>query len=473
MGRWQARAVAKPGIAGYDLPYWLDFERPTYPALTGNHTTDVVVVGAGISGLKVADYLTGHGLACVILEARQVGQGASSRNQGCIVTGLGSPYGELVEQTSRHTARSLVGLSHFNQKLLCKQIESHGIACDYEVLGETGLAFADLSPADVLEAMRRDARLLTEDGFRAEFLDADEVRAITDTTLFHGGLRLPDDAQFHSGRFVIGLGAAVAREASVFEGSPVISLARDGNVHKVCTPHGVVRAEHLFIATNALVPQLLPALTTTLRAERGQVLVTEPLPTRPCSGCYSAGIAWWRDIREADGRYRLLFGGGRFRDDADSLFVQYRSDGRRNPRLATAGFSPSVAHQHRLERHLAQIFPHLAGVPISHRWGGLQSFTYDGLPVIGLLDPINRIHGMAGFSGLGNSFSNVGAACLAARIAGTKSEVEERFGDTMALLLAPTRESAAWPGSEPTKLRSDSGGLVRLDPKAKAGGPAP
>ena len=80
---------------------------------------------------------------------------------------------------------------------------------------------------------------------------------------------------------------------------------------------------------------------------------------------------------------------------------------------------------------------------------------------------------MAGFSGLGNSFSNVGAACLAARIAGTKSEVEERFGDTMALLLAPTRESAAWPGSEPTKLRSDSGGLVRLGPKAKAGGPAP
>ena len=70
---------------------------------------------------------------------------------------------------------------------------------------------------------------------------------------------------------------------------------------------------------------------------------------------------------------------------------------------------------------------------------------------------------MAGFSGLGNSFTNAGAAYLAARIAGTTSTVQRRFGATMELLLAPGRESAPWPGGEPTRVRADSGGMVRID----------
>ena len=55
----------------------------------------------------------------------------------------------------------------------------------------------------------------------------------------------------------------------------------DGDAHLVRTTRGSVRADHLCVATNALVPQLLPALTSTLRAERGQVLVTAPLDERP------------------------------------------------------------------------------------------------------------------------------------------------------------------------------------------------
>ena len=362
----------------YGQPYWLDIERPLYPSLSDNLRTDVAIIGAGISGLKVADCLVGHGLSCVVLEARRVGEGASSRNQGCIVTGLSSPYGELVGQFSRKTARALVGLSRHNQELLVEQIDRHGIDCDYQVLGETGLLRADLSGEEALDVLRRDARLLTEDGFRAEFLDADGAQAVTGSSLFRGGLRLPDDAQFHSGKFVIGLGTAVARSplARLFEQSPVVEIDGDQGVHRVRTPHGSVQAEHLFIATNALVPQLLPALASNLRAERGQVLVTEPLEARPCAGCYSAGVAWWREVRENDGRYRLLFGGGRLRDDPDSLFKQYGSDGRRNSRLASAGFSPTAVHQRRLDAHLASIFPHLADVRITHRWGGLQSFTY-------------------------------------------------------------------------------------------------
>ena len=450
-------------LDGYGLPYWLDIERPVYPSLRAQVTADVAIVGAGIAGLKVADYLNGHGLSSVVIDARRVGGGASSRNQGCIVTGLSLPYAELAAKTSRQVARSLVSLSRHNQELLVEQIQRHGLHCDYEVHGETSLVRADAADGEqVLKSLQHNASMMSEDGFEAEYLDTQSALEATGNSLFAGGIRFPRDAQFHSGKFAVGLGAAVARlpHVRLFEDSPVVACENEGDDHLVRTRDGMVRARHLFLATNAMAPQILPALTGSLRAERGQVLVTEPLDSRPCSGCFGAGVAWWREIREADGRYRLLFGGGRRRDQPDSLFVQYAANGRRNPRLAIDGFRPTLAHQRRLHRLLAEIFPHLSEVGITHRWGGLQSFTFDGLPVIGVFDEERRIHGMAGFSGLGNSFSNVGAAYLAARIAGTASDVERRFGSTMELLLAARRAGAEWPGGEPVRARSQSAGVT-------------
>ena len=130
-------------LTGYGLPFWLDIDRPRYPALAGDVRADVAIVGAGIAGLKLADAAAAHGLDCVVLEAKQVGEGASSRNQGCIVTGLPVSYGELAARVSRDVARSLVNLSHHNQELLEEQMTRHGIACDYEVSGECVLVRGD------------------------------------------------------------------------------------------------------------------------------------------------------------------------------------------------------------------------------------------------------------------------------------------------------------------------------------------
>ena len=372
----------------------------------------------------------------------------------------------MTARVSRDVARSLVNLSHYNQELLEEQMARHGIACDYEVSGETVLVRGDRTDVDeALAPLRRDAALMTEDGFAAEFLDAAAAQAVTGSPLYAGGIHLRRDAQFHSGRFVVGLGVAVARSPRVriFEGSPVVAIEAPGAgaAHLIRTPHGSVSAAHLCVATNALVPQLLPALTGTLRAERGQVLVTAPLAERPCRGCFAAGTAWWREVNEADGCFRLLFGGGRDRDVPYSLFPQYAADGRRNTRIGSAGFRPTLAHQRRLQVLLAELFPHLADAPITHRWGGLQSFTFDGLPAIGVFDAERRIHGLAGFCGLGNSYSNVGAAYLAARIAGAGDGLPPDQAETLKLLLAPARDGARWPGPEPTRARSGSYGLVR------------
>lgn len=134
-------------------------------------------------------------------------------------------------------------------------------------------------------------------------------------------------------------------------------LEERGDVSEVITAQGTVSTPLVFLALNALAPQQVPARECSLRAERGQVFVTEPLTVRPCTGSFGAAMAWWREIPEADGRYRLLFGGGRKREEPDSLFPQFTADGQPHPLLETEGFSPSVAHQQRLDAEFAKIFP--------------------------------------------------------------------------------------------------------------------
>jgi glycine/D-amino acid oxidase-like deaminating enzyme len=203
----------------------------------------------------------------------------------------------------------------------------------------------------------------------------------------------------------------------------------------------------VFLATNALAPQFVPPLAGAVRAERGQVLVTEPLRERPSRGSYGTFMAWWREIPEPDGRWRLLFGGGRRRDEPDSLFRQFDERGRTDVDLEREGFSHSDAHQRRLDEQFAILFPQLRGAKITHRWGGLQAFTADSLPLIGEFDPARRVHGMAGFCGRGNAHSDVGAQYLAGKVAGTPSPVERQFPRLFETLLKPDRRTAEWSAS--------------------------
>jgi gamma-glutamylputrescine oxidase len=275
-----------------------------------------------------------------------------------------------------------------------------------------------------------------------EFLDEGD----TGHPLFVAGLNYRSDSQFHSGKYILGLAQGVSRvrDVKIFEGTRVLEIEPDSKSVRLETSGGRVRAERAFILTNALAPQFVRPLERAIRAERGQVFVTEPLRERPCHGSFGTTLAWWREIPEADGRYRLLFGGGRKRDEPDSLFRQFDDSGARHPKLEGEGFSPSPAHQQRLDEQFAKIFAQLNGVRVTHRWGGLQGFTGDSLPLVGPFDPSLRIHGMAGFCGRGNAHSDVGARYLAARVAGVETEFDKRYRELIDRLMQPNRPQANW-----------------------------
>ncbi len=181
-----------------------------------------------------------------------------------------------------------------------------------------------------LENYQTEYQLLGEDGFEVGWLDEQEAVLRSGSPVLAGGLAYLSGAQFQSGKFLLRLACGLARlsKVSLCDGGRAEKIEPAGSALRLDTPAGVINSEQVFLAIHALTPPLMPPPEKGLRAQRGQVFVTVPLPERPCTGGFGTTMASWRDIPEPDGRFRMLFGGGRDRNRPetlqDSLFPHLR-----------------------------------------------------------------------------------------------------------------------------------------------------
>src|SRR2546422_4227230 len=80
---------------------------PETRPLEGDRRADVVVVGAGYTGLSAALHLAERGAEVVVLDAAEPGWGASGRNGGQIIPGLKHDPDELERQFGHATRRRM------------------------------------------------------------------------------------------------------------------------------------------------------------------------------------------------------------------------------------------------------------------------------------------------------------------------------------------------------------------------------
>jgi glycine/D-amino acid oxidase-like deaminating enzyme len=194
---------------------------------------------------------------------------------------------------------------------------------------------------------------------------------------------------------------ALVRDAGVevFEDSPALEI-EPGKTVRVRTPRGEVRAPVLVLATNAY--------THHLGLMRGRVLPihSHSIATAPLSPSQIEALSWsgrqpFFDVRSFFNLFRLT---------ADNRVLQSGGDG-----FYYYGGAAIDREGHpdyaRLSRDLAQLFPALADVPITHRWVGHVGTTLDFQPTIGAVAPSNNILFAGGYSGHG-----VTVAVLAGRL---------------------------------------------------------
>ncbi len=344
------------------VAYWVD--RADAPdrraALEGAQEADLVIVGAGFTGLWTAWRALERNpdRSVVVLEAERVAHGATGRNGGFVSSSLthGLTHGTAIWPDQ-------VGALHEdgeqNLSDLVRDIEAAGIDCALRRAGKTTLAVEPWQLAGLREAHA----LAASHGVALELQSQDQVRADVHSPTYLGGLRdrngtvLVDPA-----RLAWGMAAELERRgARIFEDSAVASLARDTGGVRVTTARGVVRARDVVIATAAY-PAPLRRLGGYIMPLYDHVLMTEPLtPAQQEAigwaegqGLTDAGNQFHYYRPTADGR--ILFGGW----DA----VYYRG-GRVDASLEQRDSSHQL-----LARHFFETFPQLEGLRFTHRWAG-------------------------------------------------------------------------------------------------------
>jgi glycine/D-amino acid oxidase-like deaminating enzyme len=343
-------------------PYWTD--RPEAPAprapLTGETTADLVVVGAGFTGLWTAwrAIERNPGASVMILEAERVAHGATGRNGGFVASSLthGLTHGT-------HIWPDQVGALHEegerNLDELVASIEGAGISCDLTRSGKTTLA---VEPWQV-DGLREAYELGQRHGVELELQSRDEVQADVHSPTYLGGLRdRTGTVLIDPARLAWGMADELSRRGvRVHEASAVTGLARHGGGVRVTTPGGHVDARDVVIATAAY-PAPLKRLGNYIMPLYDHVLMTEPLtPAQRASigwaegqGLTDAGNQFHYYRPTGDGR--ILFGGW------DAV---YYFGGRVDASLEQRDSSHEL-----LARHFFETFPQLEGLRFTNRWAG-------------------------------------------------------------------------------------------------------
>jgi glycine/D-amino acid oxidase-like deaminating enzyme len=359
---------------------------------------DVVVVGAGYTGLSAARRLAMSGASVLVLEREQIGWGASSRNGGQVLTGLKLDASTLVRRYGETKARRLFDVGRDAIAALESVIDQESLDCEYE---RTGHLQAAWKPSH-FEAFREEQSLLARVfDHRVELVSRSDQRSEIGSDRYYG-LSIDDASRaINPARYVHALAMAARRRgACILTGIAVTALARESTGWRVATTSGAVSARDVLIATNGYTGGVTPALLRRLIPIGSYIVATEPLspadahallPKRRMAFDSKNFLFYFRLTRDN----RLLFGGR----------AEFRAPSSDATRRAAAI----------LRRGLAEIFPALAGKAIEYAWGGNVAFTRDEMPRAGKLE---GMYFAAGYCGHGIAMATHLGDLVARRIAG-------------------------------------------------------
>jgi glycine/D-amino acid oxidase-like deaminating enzyme len=392
--------------------FWLDTYGPytPLPPLQEDCAVDIAIIGAGFTGLSTAYWLkkVDPSLRVAVLEANQVGYGASGRNGSFAMTvhGLGFEVmptllgKEKFKAAHRYMMHAVDDLDEF--------IQREKLDCDRIRPGFLRVATTD----GYVRRLQHQVELMNAMGFENLcWIDQEETRARVFSEHYLGAMWEPRLLLVNPAKLVRAeRDLAVRLGAEIYEHTPVLEI----NTHpkfQLQTPTGRVTSKKLVFATNAyshLFPQIrhkqIPAFT--------YMVATEPLSGEQLESIGWTGQEGIEDARNLIHYYRLLpdkrliIGGG-------PVGLTYAND---------LEADRSEAAWRHLEEHIQWLFPTLAGVKITHRWGGPFSVTLDLSPTIGYLGDRRAVYSL-GCIGHGVSTTHLNAQTLCAMLLEKESEL--------------------------------------------------
>ncbi len=375
-----------------------------------NGEWDVVIVGAGYSGLWTAHYLLDHNpaLRIAIVEREFAGFGASGRNGGWCIGELAAGYDKLAAAGAAASALALMRALFDAVDEVGRVTAAAGIDCDFAKGGALRLARS----AAQLTRQHEEVAHMTSLGFSADdmrLLDANEATSMMASPGVRGGLFFAHAAAIHPGKLVRGLAeSVVTRGVSLIEHTAATAISE----RSVTTDRGEIRAPIVVRATEGYTCDL-PGLKRVLVPWYSLMIATEPIADDVWKEIGLHGRQTFTDDR------RLVIYGQRTADNRIAF------GGRGAPYSFGSRIDPSVesgseAHQ-LIIASLHELLPQVADAKVTHLWGGVLGIPRDWFPSVGF-DRDTGLGHLGGFVGEGVAAANLAGRTLADLITGADTE---------------------------------------------------
>ncbi|WP_027967549.1 NAD(P)/FAD-dependent oxidoreductase [Halomonas halocynthiae] len=369
-------------------------------SLTGQTRADVCVIGGGITGCSAALHLAECGYSVVLLEANDIGHGASGRSGGQILPGLGTDIFTVEKTLGIERAREIWEMSREAVRLTGELIARHSIPCELA----WGYLHAAVKPRHVKELAEFQERMARDYHYTAtRLLEGAALRERVVTDAYPAVLSDDEGGHLHPLNYTLGLARAAQRAGVRIHTRSAVLNIRRGQPARVETALGSVQAEHLILAGNAYHADVAPELNGRLMRAANYMIATAPLSEAQVAQVLPhndalADANFVLDYYRLSATRRLIYGG------------QVSYDGREPHGL-----------QARMDAKITQLFPVLAGIPIEYRWGGDVGITLNRAPDFGRID--SNFYYAQGYSGHGMALAGLAGKLLAETIMGQS----ERF----------------------------------------------
>lgn len=367
-------ADARPGT-----PYWwegIDLAAPDDPLPA---RTDLLVIGAGYTGLSAAIAAAGCGASVTVVDAGDPGKGASTRNGGMFGAHPRLSWDALATRFGAETTNALFAEAQPAFDFVRALIESNNIDCDFQQTGRIQLAWTGAHHAG---QKRLHDMLRAKSPVRTQIIARADLSQEIATDQYHGGLLFEDHAAIHPAKFHQGLLRTAARKGARITGhAGVTRLDRSATGFTATTPKGLIRADKVVLATNGYTTRAFKWHARRIFALPSYIIATEPLAAN-LLGHLAPGRRMMVETRARHSYFRLspdgtriLFGGRAAMVDID--------------------LSRAAARQHAT---MCEVWPELQDTKLSHAWSGNTGYSFTHMPHVGQID---GLHYAMGYSGSG------------------------------------------------------------------------
>ncbi|USE35066.1 FAD-binding oxidoreductase [Endozoicomonas sp. SCSIO W0465] len=366
-----------------------------YPELEGNLSVDICVVGGGFSGVATALELAERGYRVAVLEARKIGWGATGRNGGQLIRGIGTEPEQFSSQIGTDGVEAIHQMGFEAVELVRERVRKYDIQCDLK------MGYVDAAiKAKQMDHITEDYQSLKKRHYAHELrlLSQDDIKQYVNSDRYMGGMLDSGSGHLHPLNLCLGE-ARVAEGLGVqfFENSPVVKIHK-GNLPGVATAKGSVTCQFLVLAGNAYLGNLEPTIGGKVLPAGSYIIATEKLQEKVWqnlipndSAICDVSIAL--DYFRLSADKRLLFGG----------MCNYSG---RDPNDIVASLRPKML----------RVFPQLENTTIEYQWGGMIGIGANRMPQIGRLG--SNIYFAQAYSGHGVNATHMAGRVLAEAISG-------------------------------------------------------